>query len=140
MGYGDWTEITIQNTSDAELRFRNASLNWGKFYNCERGTNKDEEIEPGSLGAKVIPAHGSYTIGACGRENTWSGTEGQFDLYAPGTGQLAATVKFYSPHGSSYNSVNIDCPNKEWSAGQNGAYLGNDKPLGAFTVTVAHAA
>ena len=79
-----------------------------------------------------------YTIGSCGRENTWSGCEGQFDLFDTAAGNTAATVKFYSPHGTSYNQFSIDTPTSGWYASQTGADLGNSGPLGAINLRVKY--
>ncbi|KAF7964458.1 hypothetical protein HWV62_41812 [Athelia sp. TMB] len=136
MGYGNWTEIKIANTSDVPIQFANSGLSWGKFYSCEPSSNKDAEISPDGLNKTTIDAGRTYTIGSCGRENTWSGTEGHFDL-ASNQGLTIAKFKFYSPHGTSYNSFNIDCPNPGvWSATATGGDFGNGGPLGSITVTV----
>ncbi|KAK4165501.1 Aegerolysin [Cladorrhinum sp. PSN259] len=89
-----------------------------------------------NLNGKTIDAGQSYTVGSCGRENTWSGCQGQFDLYDGEGGATATTIKFYSPHGTSYNSFSMDTPTAGWYASQTGAYLGNDGLLGAVTVTI----
>ncbi|KAF7974641.1 hypothetical protein HWV62_11509 [Athelia sp. TMB] len=154
MGYGNWTEIKIANTSDVPIQFANSGLSWGRFYSCEPSctllmifhmntltdlsptANKDAEISPDGLNKTTIDAGRTYTIGSCGRENTWSGTEGHFDL-ASNQGLTIAKFKFYSPHGTSYNSFNIDCPNPGvWSATATGGDFGNGGPLGSITVTV----
>lgn len=154
MGYGNWTEIKITNTSAVDIQFTNSALTWGKFYSCEPsgrlfGTlymsmltdapiaNKDAEIQPGDLNNTTISAGKTYTIGACGRENTWSGTDGQFDLHAPSLGLTVAKITFYSPYGASYNNFHIDSPNPgQWMSTSNGGNLTNNGPLGSITVTV----
>lgn len=37
MGYANWTEMDIVNTSGKTLSFQNAQYQWGKFYSCENG-------------------------------------------------------------------------------------------------------
>ena len=99
--------------------------------------NKDLEIAPSDLNTKVAPANGSYKIGACGRENSWSGADGSFELWDKVANAPAAKIKYYSPHGTSYNQFSVDCPTRGWTASQTGAYLGNDQALGAITLTVS---
>jgi len=140
MGYGDWTQITVKNTSNVQLLFQHSSLLCGEFYSCEDGPDKDKIIEPCVLNTKVVQAQGSYTIGACGHEKQRSGAEGQFDLYEPTSNVVVSTIKFYSPHDTSYNAFSIDHSSKSWSASQQGAYIENDGPLGEVTVTVANTA
>jgi hypothetical protein len=93
-------------------------------------------MSPDDVNRQVIGAHTSYTIGACGKQNTWSGAEGQFDLYDKTTDQTICTVFFYTPHGSSYNNFRAQGTGGKWSATTSGGYFGNDGPLGACTVTL----
>jgi hypothetical protein len=99
--------------------------------------NKDVEINSSDLNTKVVQPYKEYKIGACGRENTWSGCDGSFELWDKSANVAVAKIKYYSPHGTSYNQFSIDCPTKGWTASQTGAYLGNDQALGAITVTVS---
>ena len=99
--------------------------------------NKDSALSISDVNTKSAPANGSYKIGACGKENTWSGADGSFELWDRVANKQAAKITYYSPHGTSYNQFSIDCPSKGLTASQTGAYLGNDKPLGAITLTVS---
>ncbi|KAJ4383711.1 hypothetical protein N0V85_008465 [Neurospora sp. IMI 360204] len=140
MGYGDWTEIDIKNTSGKELSFRNCQHTNGANSTPVRVDvpDKNREISPNELNDKKIGSNGSYRFGACGRENTWSGCEGIVELWDTAANVVVAKIKYYSPHGTSYNQFSIDCPTSGWTASQTGAYLGNDQPMGNVTVTVSN--
>lgn len=77
MAYAQWVTITIY-PANFNATIKNAAHSWGKFYT---NGNKDDEIQPSAIDGTVIPAGGSYTISACGREDAASGTEGSFDVY-----------------------------------------------------------
>ncbi|CCC11519.1 hypothetical protein SMACR_02177 [Sordaria macrospora] len=137
MGYGDWTELEIKNKSGKELSLRNCQHEWGKFYFCESGSDKNREISIDELNSKKIAPGGSYRFGACGKENSLSGCDGFVELWDAETNVMAAKVRYFSPHGTSYNRMDIDCPNEGWNCSQTGGYLGNDQPLGNVKVTVS---
>ncbi|MCO5567375.1 hypothetical protein L7F22_021065 [Adiantum nelumboides] len=66
------------------MSLNNSALPWGKWYDYP---NKDAEIS-GPDGTTIT--YGQIAIAAaCGRENSPSGTEGNFDLYADGTTRIA---------------------------------------------------
>ncbi|CAA7259451.1 unnamed protein product [Cyclocybe aegerita] len=133
MGYGDWTQITIQNKTDIKLQINNSQLRWGKFYNCEGAPNLDTEISID----KDVPAKGSYMVGSCGRENTWSGCDGEFSLYDTTTGKTIFTVYFISPHGSSPKIFRVARQLDGWYFNYNVDLLGAG-PLGSVILEVVY--
>ncbi|KAF4444528.1 aegerolysin Aa-Pri1 [Fusarium austroafricanum] len=134
MGCTNWTEINIQNITSKTLSFRKAQHEWGKFDSSE----KEIEIYPQDLDKKKIAPNKEYKIGACGRENTWSGCDGNFELRDDAANVVVAKIKFYSPHSLFYNQFSIDCPTQDWTASQTGAYLSNDQALEAIAVAVSN--
>jgi hypothetical protein len=148
MGYGDWTQITIHNQSDVTITINNAQLQWGKFYRSREASflvliapsanslysaDKDAALEPHRVNGIEIKPNESYTLGSCGRENTWSGCQGDFELQEP-NGTICK-VYFYSPHGTSYNQFRLDATQpRRWAVSQSGGYFGNDGPLGSVNI------
>jgi hypothetical protein len=98
MGYGQWVSVTV-TTNNFTVSIKNATLSWGKFYATD---NKDVEISVDAINSIVIAPGNSATINSCGRENTWSGTEGSFDIYDGQT--LVGNYSWNCPHGSSTNT------------------------------------
>lgn len=99
--------------------------------------NKDHEVTPDQVDKLTVSKGASYMIGSCGRENTWSGCQGQFDLWDDSKNSRICTIFFYSPHGASYNSFRVEVADNTWSVNPSGGYFGNDGPLGSVTVTLA---
>ncbi len=98
MAYAQWVTITIY-PANFNATIKNAAHSWGKFYT---NGNKDDEIQPSAIDGTVIPAGGSYTISACGREDAASGTEGSFDVYDGDT--KVGTYSWDCPWGSKSNT------------------------------------
>jgi len=72
-------------------------------------TDKDKTVDPKVLSEQNIEPGGNYKIGACGCENSTSGCEGSIELWDKGGANVVvAKVKYYSPHGTSYNAFSID--------------------------------
>ncbi|KAI1113287.1 aegerolysin type hemolysin [Nemania sp. NC0429] len=78
-GYGEWIEITVQNSlRNGILEIRNADTNWGKFHvPGDKGqTLTNAEIDRIFINPGMI-----VKICACGREDTPSGVTGIFNIY-----------------------------------------------------------
>jgi hypothetical protein len=77
MAESQWAVFSI-TANGIILSIKNSKLKWGKFY---YPPNKSKEIKPATIDQTVIPIGITATIGTCGRSQSWSGTEGSFDLY-----------------------------------------------------------
>jgi hypothetical protein len=98
MAYAQWVSIAIKS-DNCDITIKNAHLAWGKFYQCG---DKDREISAESINGKVVSSGSTFTICACGRENSASGTEGSFDLYV---GDLHVGSYYWNcPWGSATNT------------------------------------
>lgn len=78
MGYNDWLELKIQNNSSKTLRIKNLYVHWGKLYaSPDKGTAVGED----TFNNHDIASRDALSFASCGRENSWSGTEGEFDIF-----------------------------------------------------------
>ena len=128
MAYAQWVAITIY-PSNFEVTLKNVAHSWGKFYS---DGNKDNEIKPSDIEGVKIAKKGSYTIYACGRSDSASGTEGSFDLYDGDT--KVGTYSWDCPWGSKDNTstwtpYGAAAPNNPYVTQQSGANL-NSGALG----------
>lgn len=57
--------------------------------------NKDAGIKPDDLNMKNVAPYKNYKIGACGRENAWSGCDGAFELWDKVANVPVAKIKYY---------------------------------------------
>lgn len=78
MGYGNWIQLKIQNNTSKTLRIKNTYLHWGKFYKYEEKSN---EVDVSTVDNQDIKPGNVFSFASCGRENQWSGTEGEFDIF-----------------------------------------------------------
>ncbi len=92
---------TILIPKGFDLIIRNVQLIWGKFY---ANNNKDNEIPAGAIGGKIVKSGDTYIVYTCGRENTWSGPEGSFDIYDNNKNLQLGNYYWYCPHWSSENT------------------------------------
>jgi hypothetical protein len=116
MAYAQWVTMTIKPNYNATLK--NVAHSWGKFYD---GNNKDNEIQPSAIEGHVIKAGDSYIIGACGRSDASSGTEGSFDIY---DGDVkVGTLTWDCPWGSKTNSYQWTPNDDNYSTQVTGANL-----------------
>ncbi len=75
--HAQWVEIEIF-AENMDITIKNTGLEYGKFHTPG---NKDAEIDIGKINGTTIKSGRSYKIAACGRENSFAGTEGKFSLY-----------------------------------------------------------
>ncbi|CAM2987522.1 aegerolysin family protein [Vibrio neptunius] len=104
MAYAQWVTITIYATN-YDVTLKNVSHSWGKFYDSKQigvaGGSKDNEYEPSEIEGQVIERGTSFSINACGRSDSASGTEGSFELYDGST--HVGTYSWDCPWGSKTN-------------------------------------
>uniref|UniRef100_A0A3B0M240 Uncharacterized protein n=1 Tax=Arsenophonus endosymbiont of Trialeurodes vaporariorum TaxID=235567 RepID=A0A3B0M240_9GAMM len=77
MSYNQWVNISICPIN-FPLTIKNVNIIWGKFH---KEGDKDIEISPSNIKGKVIPENTQYSICACGRDNSTSGTQGMIALF-----------------------------------------------------------
>lgn len=77
MAYAQWVSIKII-AHGTTLRIKNAKLRWGKFHQTG---NKEVEISPDDINKITIEPKRETFINSCGRSDSGSGTEGDFDIF-----------------------------------------------------------
>jgi hypothetical protein len=97
MAYAQWVQIKIL-PANLNVTIKNVVHEWGKFYSGD----KDNEVDPSSINNTSIASGNAYTISACGRSDSPSGTQGSFDLYDDTT--HIGTYSWDCPWGSKKNS------------------------------------
>ncbi|KAI1771103.1 aegerolysin type hemolysin [Hypoxylon cercidicola] len=103
MAYAQWVVIQIiNNFRSGKINVKNARIFWGKFHDH---TNKDNEIGSDIVSKIEIPANSTTKIYSCGRSDSATGTEGQFDLY-DGDHKIC-TIYWDCPWGSKDNNFEI---------------------------------
>ena len=78
MGYAQFAEIKLVNKSGRTLVLKDLYVHWGKLYQYPE---KEKEVGADTVNGKTIPSGESFSFATCGRENSSSGTEGDFNLY-----------------------------------------------------------
>lgn len=78
MGYAQWVEVTIRNTTGRVLSIKNVHLDYGKFY---QSGNKDHELSTEEINSTTIPDCKTVIICSCGRDWSPTGTQGYFEIY-----------------------------------------------------------
>nr|ANC28024.1 umbellolysin [Polyporus umbellatus] len=78
--YPQWVSITIENVGTTDIKLKNLSVSWGKLYG---DGEKDMELPPSEYEGKLIQPNTKLQLNACNRENSPSGTTGEFDLVDP---------------------------------------------------------
>ncbi|KAF4943367.1 hypothetical protein FGADI_13465 [Fusarium gaditjirri] len=87
-GNGDWIGLRMENSTGVQFKILSLKLQWGKVYRDPN--DKDTEIKPPSaLEGTDIDPKSSYTINACGRNSTASGTEGTVIIGYHGTQNIS---------------------------------------------------
>ncbi|KAF7555732.1 hypothetical protein G7Z17_g2011 [Cylindrodendrum hubeiense] len=105
-----WVAFDIKNRMKKnDISVNNAYLSYGKFY---KGS-KDREISIQEVDSIVIAPGTIETISSCGREQSPSGTTGNFDLFDGDT--KICTTKWDCPWGSPTNNVEITSYDAETS-------------------------
>ena len=100
MAYAQWVSYTVLAVN-INVTIKNAGLSWGKFYKFD---NKDHELSPDEVNGQVIEidTEGLNVVSSCGRSDSASGTQGQFDLYDGET--KVVTLSWDCPWGSKKNT------------------------------------
>ncbi|MCJ1448030.1 MAG: hypothetical protein MMC23_008543 [Stictis urceolatum] len=77
MGYSQWLELKIHNATNKTLIIRDLYLHMGKLYvypnkssPCKESSFNNQDILPGQ----------TISFATCGKENGWSGAEGEFGI------------------------------------------------------------
>jgi hypothetical protein len=130
MAYAQWVSITIKPLN-SDITVKNPVHEWGKFF----AGSKDNEVSSESINGTIIEAGNSYTINACGRSDSASGTEGSIDLY---DGKVHVGNYYWScPWSSVYSNKST------WSSASNnhiaqvtGGNVDNSGSLGNITIKV----
>lgn len=130
MSYAQWVSVTIKSIN-CSLNVRNVVLEYGKLYS---GT-KDNEVQLDKVNGVTIKAGDSFTISACGREDSPSGTEGSFDLY---DGDVHVGSYYWDcPWGSKSNSSTWTPGSDNYIGQQTGANL-DSGALGNVTLKIVN--
>jgi hypothetical protein len=110
MAYAQWVSYTVL-ADNFNATIKNASLSWGKFYLYD---DKDHELSPDDVNGQVIESgtEGFNVVSSCGRSDSASGTQGQFDLYDGDT--KVVTLVWDCPWGSKTNSWSQTSQNKKY--------------------------
>ncbi|KAE8355388.1 aegerolysin type hemolysin [Aspergillus coremiiformis] len=128
-----WTEIRLENKSKSgTLVIDDIKLVWGKIY-AEGNPNGDDVPISDVNGTEIKPGK-HYIFRSCGRANSSSGTEGNFNLKSNGT--VDKNVYWDSPWGVGANKLAVSSPQgqePEWGyeitlfggAGSSSGPLGN---------------
>ena len=132
MGEAQWVTIYLNNSSTAKtLVVKNVHLDYGKFYRDSKSAcffcparhssasshilttpacidDKEAEIPTSDIeGTKIAPGD-EFTVNSCGRSNSPSGTEGEFDVYEDGPGGPKVRHFYWNcPWGSPKNTWTI---------------------------------
>jgi hypothetical protein len=101
MAESQWVEFDVF-ANGITVGIQNANTTWGKFYFPPR----KKTVNASEINKIVIPPGGQTAFGACGNSNSWSGTEGQFDLFDVQSSQKVkiGTLYWNVPFGSNTNS------------------------------------
>ena len=98
--------------------------------------NKDKEISPSTYENYIIHPGEKLQINACGRENSPSGTTGEFDVVDPLEGDKVIRHFYWDcPWGSSVNTWTIGQSNPKWIVESGGVNLLGGA-LGTITVEI----
>ena len=96
--------------------------------------NKDKELSPSTYNNYVIHAGEQLQLNACGRENSPSGTTGDFDVVDVVAGGKKIRHFYWDcPWGSKQNTWTISESNSKWIVESTGANL-DSGALGTITV------
>ncbi|KAI8996483.1 aegerolysin type hemolysin [Trametes punicea] len=128
-----WVTMEITNYGSIPIVIKEVVLAWGKLY---KNDNKDDSVEPDVYKGHVIAPGDVIKIASCGKQGTWTGTEGNIKLGDTTDGdQLFCTLKWDCPWLSSSNSWTVDCSNPKFIVESKGANL-KDGALGSITISV----
>ncbi|MFT5679631.1 MAG: hypothetical protein ACI8RZ_000535 [Myxococcota bacterium] len=130
MGYAEFIQVSITTDTDS-VSVGLASLQWGKFY--EPG-DMDKELTDDQIDAIMVSADSVGQVFSCGRDDSPSGTEGQFGIFYGGV-QLGTFV-WDAPYRGSTNTFNwtpIDASKLSVTV-QGGSYSGSS--IGPVTLAV----
>ncbi|PHH89228.1 hypothetical protein CDD83_6460 [Cordyceps sp. RAO-2017] len=134
MAYAQWIVVAIVNmVQNRDLTVKNAHLYWGKFFDCY---SKDNEVSTHEVeGSSAAPFEAKY-VGACGRSDSASGTEGSFDVYDDAT--KICRVYWSCPWGSKDNEFRVEDYNQSTSAYQVtvGPWSRNSGAIGTVVLTI----
>lgn len=107
MAYKQWTQIKIQPVG-FNAKIGKISLEWGKLH--EPGYDnraKDKEVLPARISGMEILDGFSYTIYACGRSDSASGTEGTVEILDEFEPEPVCKIHWDSPFGNSPNVLDV---------------------------------
>nr|AGA84054.1 umbellolysis [Polyporus umbellatus] len=131
--YAQWVSIVIKNIGNADIKLKNLDVSWGKLY---ADGNKDKELPASDYEGKTIEPGTQLQLNACGRENSPSGTTGQFNLVDPSANdQVIRSFYWDCPWGSSRNEWIVSGSNSSFIVESTGGNL-DGGALGNITVDV----
>jgi hypothetical protein len=152
MGYQQWVVVVLRNRSKTPVIIRNIDVKYGRFY--KDGTpvqldccplsccpdslnvgNKDAVVNLGEIEGKEIAPGKQFKFNSCGKSDSPTGTEAEFDLIDKDTGEVIRHVYWDCPYTSSRNTFTVSGDNEDWIVEDKGANL-DGGALGHVTITV----
>ncbi len=125
MAEAQWVTIKI-SPKHYDATIKGLSADWGKFY-----TDGDKSVEKSvdDIEGTIVSAGSSYTIYACGRADSASGTEGTFEIWHDakpddeGDGVVIGEYYWECPWGSKTNTSTWTPKNEDYITQESGANL-----------------
>ena len=153
-----WCTLVIENRSPETITIKSVQLQWGKFCNGGKyfinhlhffesnpilfslltllfiGYGPCNEIPPSDIEGKTIAPKKSYSIYACGRQASASGTEGSVDLYDKN--DKISSVYWDCPWGPSSNVVQVRDVPSDWIISH--SQFSPDGAIGTVNIKIAY--
>ncbi|KAI0714064.1 pleurotolysin A [Cerioporus squamosus] len=119
--YAQWVILLMVNSGSKAIKIKNMNVSWGKLH---ADGDKDKEISQSTYENYIINPGEQLQINACGRENSPSGTTGDFDVVDPSASDKTIRHFYWDcPWGSKRNTWTISESNSNWMVESNGANL-----------------
>ena len=126
--------IEIHNDSDVDIHVSEATVAWGKFYDCK---DKSVTIPPTSIDNVEIPAGEIVKVCACGADGTATGTEGGIELRLSDGNGLIGSFAWDSPYSGDNAASWTQQANETKYVGSIGSYNTGSGALGTVEITIA---
>lgn len=134
MAESQYVIIEIHNNLDQDIHIAEATVSWGKFYNCK---DKSVEIPATSVDNVKIPAGEIVEVCACGNADSASGTEGEIELRLSDGNGLIGSFEWDSPYSGDNAASWTQEANETKYIGSIGSYNTGSGALGTVEITVA---
>ena len=102
-GEDQWVEVTIV-AKGVDLEIKAAPLKWGKYYDASTAVAAKAKAELDAVkqvNGMKIESGKTFILGASGRLDAASGTEGAFEIWSGG--KLVGTYSWDAPYGATSN-------------------------------------